>query len=782
MGTIISRKGFLTILTVGVISFAVFGYYIFRAVVDQSSASAGNILDTTNISEESGVEKATASADISLYKDDGYLYKTQSSGDAGVIEFLSRDIRYSAVTPTPVESKVGLFSRPFGERTATERLIPQNFLQNSSLSRKVSDKDGVFENLDADHYFYSQKIDTIPVLGAQLAVHLKNEKEIYALDGNLALSNAIARGTLSEVQAREIALEQAREDYAHNDIIRSDTPSAALRTLELPDFPIDSVRPTIINKSILGIDDDEVNYLTYGVTVVVDKDPVDFSMTYYISQVDGNILYKISHVRHALSRTVYNCRAINQRSSCPVVRQEGSAASGESESDRTYDIFGDIYQYLFTTFQRDSYDGRGSILQGYTHVNRFTQCPNAFWTGASREAGYMSICDGMVANDVVGHEVGHGLIHSSVDFYSSDQQGALDASIADMSGYAIVRQDWSFGEDPSLGVVRKMDDPPNMAYISGKQRVNCDYPYADNPNGLCYKDNCQGRSCYIYHISPDRLFSPFYYCGYQDFGGVHYNNGVTNKAFYLMTEGGSFNGCTVSGIGKERSMPIIYRALTVYLRANSNYKDFYTAVMQSCVDLYQSGSQTCINVRKTLQATELDQQDTRSNSPLCRNVQPQRPACANEPSPTATSIPPTSTPIPPTSTPVPPTATIIPSSTPTPRPTNTPTPTRAPTPVPPTPTRTPTPIPPTNTPVPSPSPTLISTSITPPGSTNTPTPAGCPGRNEGDADCNGAVNLTDFEIWRGEYLGEDSTQQSDFDGDGRVTLTDFEIWRGTYLR
>jgi len=57
-------------------------------------------------------------------------------------------------------------------------------------------------------------------------------------------------------------------------------------------------------------------------------------------------------------------------------------------------------------------------------------------------------------------------------------------------------------------------------------------------------------------------------------------------------------------------------------------------------------------------------------------------------------------------------------------------------------------------------------------------------KSKGDANCDGGVDLTDFEFWRSEmfdqggYLGTiRNTWKSDFDCDGKVTVFDFEQWR-----
>jgi len=57
-------------------------------------------------------------------------------------------------------------------------------------------------------------------------------------------------------------------------------------------------------------------------------------------------------------------------------------------------------------------------------------------------------------------------------------------------------------------------------------------------------------------------------------------------------------------------------------------------------------------------------------------------------------------------------------------------------------------------------------------------------KSKGDANCDGGVNLTDFEFWRSEMFDQGAMMgtirnnwKSDFDCDGKVTVFDFEQWR-----
>ncbi len=145
-------------------------------------------------------------------------------------------------------------------------------------------------------------------------------------------------------------------------------------------------------------------------------------------------------------------------------------------------------------------------------------CPyaNAFWNGTQMAYG-----DGFAqADDVVGHELTHGVTdHESRLFYYY-QSGAINESLSDVWGEFVDLSNttgtdtattrWQMGEDvPGFGAIRDMEDPTLFG-------------------------------------DPDRMRSPNYYGGEDDGGGVHYNSGVNNKAAFLMTDGGSFNGRTVT--------------------------------------------------------------------------------------------------------------------------------------------------------------------------------------------------------------------------------------------
>lgn len=59
--------------------------------------------------------------------------------------------------------------------------------------------------------------------------------------------------------------------------------------------------------------------------------------------------------------------------------------------------------------------------------------------------------------------------------------------------------------------------------------------------------------------------------------------------------------------------------------------------------------------------------------------------------------------------------------------------------------------------------------------------ATCTTQSKGDANCDGVFDISDFEIFRKEFMRELSTSDADADADGQITVTDFEIWRKSYV-
>ena len=240
------------------------------------------------------------------------------------------------------------------------------------------------------------------------------------------------------------------------------------------------------------------------------------------------------------------------------------------------------YDYYMETFGRNSYDDDGGAIISYADWSE-DNVNNAFWSGgfAAYGAGDGVFRGSYGTTDVVGHELSHGVTEHSANLVYQGESGALNESFSDIFGaavefYAEGRQqgDWLMGEDvyKEPGAIRSMQNPKSLS-------------------------------------SPDTYLGEFWIDTKlsQDNGGVHFNSGVQNHWFYLLTEGGSGENddgtsYQVTGIGLDNAAAIAYRNLTQYLLPDSKYMDAARHSVQAAGDLFGEESQQVQSVRSAWEA------------------------------------------------------------------------------------------------------------------------------------------------------------------------------------
>ncbi|MGD2111572.1 MAG: M4 family metallopeptidase, partial [Phycisphaerae bacterium] len=274
-----------------------------------------------------------------------------------------------------------------------------------------------------------------------------------------------------------------------------------------------------------------------------------------------------------------------------LARTEGDAPTGEPDVDAAYDYYGDTYDYFFRAFGRDGIDDLGLAMVA-TVNSPVAFCPNAFWSSSLQQ---MVFCTGTATDDIIAHELTHGVTQFTANLIYQNQPGQLNESYSDVFGELVdvFNGDAAFAGYPTgpnwpahptgPGV-----DAPNNA------RTSCspaDDDYPDGVRWLIGEDaaafggairDMWGPPC---EGDPDRANSPLQLCSLADSGGVHSGSGIPNHAFALATDGGSFNGYEVIGVGPVKTGAVWYRALTVYLSIASDFQDAFMALNQAAQDL-----------------------------------------------------------------------------------------------------------------------------------------------------------------------------------------------------
>lgn len=219
------------------------------------------------------------------------------------------------------------------------------------------------------------------------------------------------------------------------------------------------------------------------------------------------------------------------------------------------------YEYYKNMHQRESINGQGGTIIGLVNVAEKNggSMENAFWNGEAMFYGnggsaFFPLARGL---DVAGHEMSHGVIQNTANLEYENESGAMNESFADIFGAMIDRDDWKIGEDVvktnvfPTGALRDLSNPNN----GGKSL---------NDNGWQPK-----------HMNEK-------YKGTDDNGGVHINSGIPNFAFYKYA--------TAPNMDKNKAEKVFYRALSKYLVKSSQFVDLRAAVQQSANDLYGANS------------------------------------------------------------------------------------------------------------------------------------------------------------------------------------------------
>lgn len=311
---------------------------------------------------------------------------------------------------------------------------------------------------------------------------------------------------------------------------------------------------------------------------------------FFIDAHTGEILDQWSTIHTAKNRQIYDGQTA---AAIPGVlaRPEGQPAVPSPEDvNRAYDYYGDTYDFYFRGFGRDSINGNG-IAMIATVNSTSPSCPNAYWNGVQ-----MVFCDGTVTDDIVGHELTHGVTQYTAGLIYQNQPGQLNESFSDVMGELIdlYNGNAAFAGPPGGTPWPTHPTGDGLDVANNHRNAGCSRRVDNFPDGVRW---LMAEDAYAFGSEirdmwnppcrnhPDRALSPLQTCAAGDSGGVHSGSGVPNHAFAMITDGQTFNGYTTIGIGPIKAGAVWYRALTTYLTQASDFADAYVAFNQAAADL-----------------------------------------------------------------------------------------------------------------------------------------------------------------------------------------------------
>lgn len=421
----------------------------------------------------------------------------------------------------------------------------------------------------------------LPVLGGELIVNLDDSGDLLSVLGETSPEPRLAGETaVSATEAKELAVGTVAKDLElAPQALEASAPELSVydpRLLGAPG-PIQKAR----SAWVLDVSDREA-VTTVDELVVVDAE-------------FGVVPLHFSQIEQAKSRTVCDANGTETNVPCAAPVWTEAAQPGPQDADvaAAFNFAGQTYDFFAGRFGRDSLNGAGMQLKSTIDFCQAADpCPyrNAFWNGSQMVYG-----DGYPqADDVVGHELSHGVTDFTSQLFYYYQSGAINESLSDVFGEFIDQTNGSADDTAANRWKLAEGLPHNPGGIRNMQSP----PLFNDPSFT-------GSN--LYDVDADE----------SDRGGVHTNSGVNNKAAYLMTDGtvaepaGSFRGQVITGLGIAKVARLYYDVETTMLVSGSDYADLANALRQACANLagaavegFSAGD--CVQVDKALLATEMD--------------------------------------------------------------------------------------------------------------------------------------------------------------------------------
>jgi len=429
---------------------------------------------------------------------------------------------------------------------------------------------------------FQQTLDGIPVFGGEMIVHLDARMRLLVALGEILPWEA-PRG--APQIAPETAVSRAKEAVAKYSGV---APEA-----------LDATAPElwVYNPVLIGAPGPPDTRLVWRFEVRAADPPVRDLVL--VDAASGALALRFSLLTTGLSQYVYdnqNTRGLGLPGAY-LVGTEVHPPMAPLDAVLAFQYAADTYAF-FAELGRDSIDGAGMPLVStvrYCPPTGDCPYPNAFWNGKQMVYG-----EGMVADDVVAHEMTHGIIEHEAGLFYYMQSGAINEGLADAFGEFVDLSNASGNDSASVGWLIGEDLPPGRLAVPLRNMRD--------PSAL---------------LHADRMTSPYYACGPEDYGGVHTNGGVLNKAVYLITDGGAFNGQSVTGMGIPKASRILYEALTNLLTSAADYNDLADALVQAALNLTGQHDITPSDVeqvRRAVAATEMHLQPAAcpaTEAPVC---------------------------------------------------------------------------------------------------------------------------------------------------------------------
>ncbi|KIQ64665.1 peptidase [Kitasatospora griseola] len=511
---------------------------------------------------------------------------------AGAIQ-VSAGMAQAAPVPVAAQQRAALIAQADAGTSAAAKDLGLGSQEKLVVKDVVADADG------SRHVRYERTFGGLPVLGGDLVVHHDAKGRVKSVDravgGSVAPASLAPKLTAGQAAARATAAVQATvgiaqdaDEPALTSVDRTGT--AQLVVWAASGSPRLAYRTTVEGMRADGTPSSQ--------TLVTDAATGDVLSSHegiqtvnatgtgtgvFVGSVSLTTNYTGStyELKDATRGGQYTTNLSNKTQGNGTLYTDadnawgdGTVSNGQSAAvDAQYGaaVTWDFYK---NTFGRNGIRNDG--VGAYSRVHYGRSYVNAFW---SDSCFCMTYGDGasnthpLTELDVAGHEMSHGVTANTAGLNYSGESGGLNEATSDIFGSMVEFYANAPKDNPDYLIGELIDLNGNGTPLR----------YMDKPS----KD---GKSADYWSSTVGSL-------------DVHYSSGVANHFFYLLAEGSgaktingvsynspTYNGATLTGIGRDKAQQIWYRALSVYMTSTTNYAGARTATLNAAADLYGSGS------------------------------------------------------------------------------------------------------------------------------------------------------------------------------------------------
>lgn len=476
-------------------------------------------------------------------------------------------------------------------------------------------KDVILDTDGASHVRFARTHDGMPVVGGEFVVHQKADGSFRSASGSF---NAVSdvRGNAFAASAAEVA-PQAAANTATQTVDFRPSKAKPERVVDATgDSPKLAWRVHVKGVAKQGGPAGEYVYVDAGTGKVMRSVPTIWNErpntlatgtghSLYVGDVEidtteQNGQFSLIDPERGNGAT-YDAQNADNPQDNEFLDDDNEWGDGTNDDPATAGVdahygVAETWDYFLKVHKREGIANDGQGATSYVHVSQ--NWFNAAWDDACfcmlYGDGDGTTAGPLVALDVAGHEMSHGVTSRTANLEYAGESGGLNEATSDIFGAMV--------EFHSNNVSGQTEDPGD--YVIGEE-IFLDFDPANN---------------YIRRMDQPSMDGVSYDCYTPDIGNddVHYSSGVANHFFYLLSEGSGqktlkgvdYNSPTcddsdVEGIGRVKARKIWYRALTVYMTETTNYAEARQATVDAATDKFGADSPEVQAVEATWTAVDV---------------------------------------------------------------------------------------------------------------------------------------------------------------------------------